>query len=135
VGPDPQVVVAEPGRSPPVEPLLLPELEPVGRLLAPAEPLHLHLFELAGAVDEVARRHLVAEGLADLGDAEGYLDAHRVQDVLVVQEDALRRLRPQVALAVLVADRADERLEHQVELARLGQIATAIWTRRHESGP
>jgi hypothetical protein len=32
--------------------------------------LDLHLLELAGAEDEVARGDLVAEGLADLGDAE-----------------------------------------------------------------
>jgi hypothetical protein len=34
------------------------------------EELHLHLLELAGAEDEVARRDLVAERLADLPDPE-----------------------------------------------------------------
>src|ERR1022692_1505088 len=34
------------------------------------EEFHLHLLELAGAEDEVSRRDLVAERLADLADAE-----------------------------------------------------------------
>ena len=55
-----QPVVAE--RAPVVEPLQ------VGARLA--EELQLHLLELADAEDEVARRDLVAEGLADLADAE-----------------------------------------------------------------
>jgi hypothetical protein len=42
------------------------------------EELHLHLLELAGAEDEVARRDLVAERLADLRDAERRLLAARV---------------------------------------------------------
>ena len=50
-----------------VDPVLVPLL--VGARLA--EELQLHLLELAGAEDEVARRDLVAEGLADLADAEG----------------------------------------------------------------
>src|SRR3712207_377783 len=49
-----------------VDPVLVPLL--VGARLD--EELHLHLLELAGAEDEVARRDLVAEGLADLADAE-----------------------------------------------------------------
>ena len=43
------------------------------RLVGRDEVLHLHLLELAGAEDEVLRGDLVAEGLADLGDAEGRL--------------------------------------------------------------
>ena len=54
-------------RAPVVEPLK------VGARLA--EELELHLLELAHAEDEVARRDLVAEGLADLADAERQLFA------------------------------------------------------------
>ena len=49
------------------------------RVLGPAEIFHLHLLELAGAKDEIARRDLVAKRLADLGDAERQLAARRVR--------------------------------------------------------
>ena len=60
------------------------------------EELHLHLLELAHAEEEVPGRDLVAEALADLRDPERRLHAQRRGDVLEVDEDALRRLRPQV---------------------------------------
>ena len=43
------------------------------------EELHLHLLELARAEDEVAGGDLVAEGLADLGDAERRLLARELR--------------------------------------------------------
>ena len=46
-----------------------------------------------------------------------------LQVVLEVEEDALRGLGPQVDGRALLLDRADRRLEHQVEVARLGQVA------------
>ena len=81
-----QPVVAE--RAPVVEPLK------VGARLA--EELELHLLELAHAEDEVARRDLVAEGLADLADAERELFARGALDVIEVDEDALRGLGAEV---------------------------------------
>ena len=42
-----------------------------------------------------------------------------------VDEHALRRLRPQVRDRVVVLDRPDEGLEHQVELPRLGELGAA----------
>jgi hypothetical protein len=87
------------------------------------EELHLHLLELAGAKDEVAGRDLVAKRLADLGDPEGWLAARELQHVLEVDEDPLRGLRPQVGDRGVVPDRADVGLEHEVELAGVGQIA------------
>ena len=89
--------------------------------LGPDEVLHLHLLELAHPEDEVARADLVAERLADLGDAERQLLARRLQDVLEVDVRALRGLRPQVDDSGLVLDRAHERLEHQVEAPWGGQ--------------
>ena len=93
------------------------------------EELHLHLLELARAEDEVARRDLVAEGLADLRDPERRFLARELQHVLEVDEDALRRLRAQVGDRARLLHRADRRLEHQVEVARLGQIALVGFAR------
>ena len=109
-------------RSRILDPLAVPALR-FGRR---HEELHLHLLELAGAEDEVAGRDLVAEGLADLGDAEGRLLAGEAEHVLEVDEDALGGLGPQVDLRALARDRADMGLEHQVELARLGELAAAL---------
>ena len=90
------------------------------------EELHLHLLELADAEEEVAGRDLVAEALSDLRDPERRLDAQRRRHVLEVHEDPLCRLRPQVGHAGVVAHRTDMRLEHQVEVPRLGQVALRV---------
>ena len=84
------------------------------------EELHLHLLELAGAEDEVAGRDLVAEALADLGDAERRLLPAAGHHVGEVEEDALRGLGAQVVQAGLVLDDAEVGLEQAGELARLG---------------
>ncbi len=85
------------------------------------EELELHLLELAGAEDPVLRRDLVAEALADLGDAERRLLARRLQDVREVGEHPLRRLGPEVGVGAGSFDGTGLGLEHQVELARLGE--------------
>src|SRR5882672_3128606 len=72
---------------------------------------------------EVPRIDLVAERLTDLADAERHTDSRRVAHVLEVHEDSLRRFRAQVRDARIVLERADVRLEHQVERARRGQRA------------
>ena len=77
----------------PAHPLLAPVLEPLLALLGRHEELELHLLELPGAEGEVAGRDLVAEGLADLGDAERRLLARRRLHRREVHEDALGRLR------------------------------------------
>ena len=66
-------------------------------------------------------RDLVAERLADLGDAERRPLARRLQHVLEVDEHALRRLGPQVDLGARALDRAGVGLEHEVELPGLGE--------------
>ena len=78
--------------------LLDPVAEPLVVLAGLDEELHLHLLELAGAEDEVARRDLVAEALADLGDAERRLFPAGLQHVGEVDEHALRRLGAHVHL-------------------------------------
>ena len=54
---------------------------------------------------------------------KGGLRRASLGDVLEVDEDPLRRLRPEVDVRAGLLDRADARAEHQVELARLGQVA------------
>jgi hypothetical protein len=98
-------------------------LVPLLRLVGRAEELHLHLLELAGAEDEVAGGDLVPERLADLGDTERRLLAGELEDVLEVVEDPLRRLGPQIGVRARVGDRSDLRLDQQVEVARLPEIA------------
>ena len=46
--------------------------------------------------------------------------------VLEVDEDALRRLGAQIDHGRVFFDGAHEGLEHQIELARLGQLAAAV---------
>ena len=86
-----------------------------------AEPFHLHLLELAGAEDEVSRRHFVAEALADLGDAEGHFDAGGVDDVLKVQEDALRGFGAKIGFDSSLWSAPTYVEEHQIEISRFGQ--------------
>src|SRR4051812_16243446 len=119
--PDPEIGV-------PAQPLAHPVLMPVGGLGRRDEELHLHLLELERPEDEIARRDLVAEGLADLRDSERRLLAAEAEDVLEVDEDALRGLGPEVRPVRFVLHRADEGLEHQVEPARLGELAAADGT-------
>src|SRR6185503_18929362 len=71
----------------------------------------------------VARRDLVAERLADLRDPERGLAAGELRDVLEVDEDPLGGLGPEEHALTCLLDRPDARLEHQIELARLGEIA------------
>ena len=100
------------------------------------EELHLHLLELAGAEDEVARvislRKLLPIWPMPNG---GFL--RDVVTTLAVDEDALRRLRAQMVQTLLGLDRAEVRLEHHVEVARSvhwplvpqsGQVMSAIGT-------
>src|SRR3954462_13111218 len=99
---------------------------PLRRLVRRYEVLHLHLLELARAEDEVSGRDLVAKRLADLRDAERRLLARERHDVAEVDEDALRGLRAQVGRRALLLHGADRRLEHQIEIARLGEVAHAL---------
>ena len=59
----------------------------------------------------------------------GRLLARELQDVLEVDEDALGGLRAQVGDRAGVLDRADGRLEHEVELARVGEVAVGTLAR------
>lgn len=98
------------------------------------EELHLHLLEFAGAEDEVSGRDLVAEGLADLPDAERRLHARGVQHVDEVHEDALRRLGPQVVQPRLVVNRPEEGLQQSRELTRLAPLTAGAAVRAGDVG-
>ena len=107
----------------PREPFVDPVAEPLVRLGRRHEVLHLHLLELERAEDEVARRDLVPERLADLCDPERRLPPRDLGHVLEVDEDPLGRLGPQVDVDARLLERAHASPEHEVELARLGQVA------------
>ena len=87
------------------------------------EVFQFHLLEFAHAKGEIAGRDLVPERFADLSDPEGRFLARGLVDVLEVDEDALSGFGPQVRNRGTVLHRADERLHHQVEVARLGERA------------
>ena len=79
-------------------------------------------------------RDLVAERLAGLGDAERRLLARGVHHVDEVEEDALRRLRPQVVQTRLVLDHAEVGLEHAVERTGLGPRAAGAAVGARDGG-
>src|SRR5690606_16595723 len=82
-----QVVLGDAEVGVPLEALVDPVLVPLLVGAGLDEELHLHLLELAGPEDEVARRDLVAERLADLADAERDLLARRLLDDEVRSEE------------------------------------------------
>ena len=102
---------------------LLPIGKPFQVGVGLAEELQLHLLKLPDTEDEVAGGDLVAEALADLGNAEGQLFPGGALHVLEVDEDALGGFGPEIDLALGVLGHALEGLEHQVELTDLGEIA------------
>ena len=108
---------------------LLAEAAPVGEPLEVrtrlTEELQLHLLEFTHAENEVARRDLVAERLADLADAERQLAARGALHVDEVHKDALRRLRAEIHGVLRVLRDALERLEHQVELTDIREVVLA----------
>jgi hypothetical protein len=101
-------------------------LEPLHGSAGLGEELELHLLEFPRAKDEVARVDLVPERLSDLGDPERRPLPGRLHDAPEVEEDRLTGLRPQVGERRGILGSTDVRLQHQVELARLGQVVPAV---------
>ena len=102
-----------------------PILEPLEVGVRLAEELKLHLLKLADAEDEVAGSYFVAERLAYLADAERQLAAGRALNSGEVYEYTLRGLGTEINLARRVLGYALMGLEHQVELADIGEIRLA----------
>src|SRR5581483_5704067 len=112
--------------DPPVQVILDPLLVHRFGVFRVDEVFDLHLLQFAHAENEVPGRDLVAEGLADLRDAEGQLAVRGVQDVLEVDEHALRGFGAQIGERIGVGDGADLRFEHHVEGTGFGQFALAL---------
>src|SRR5205823_6844804 len=99
-------------RLPPAHPLGFPELVPGPGFVGMAEPFHLHLLKLARAKDEIARRNLIPKPLSNLRNAERDFHARGVDDVFVVEEDALGGFGAQIDLDGV--DGANFAAEHEV---------------------
>ena len=127
-----EIVASEADLLPPGESPIAPPLVPLVGGVGSDEELDLHLLEFAAAEGEIARRDFVAEGLADLRDAERNAHARGIADIPEVGEDALRGFGAQIRERVLVADRTTVGLEHEVEHARLGERAgfLGMWPHR-----
>src|SRR5690349_2772215 len=94
-----------------------------------AEELHLHLLELARAKSEVARGDLVAETLPRLRNSERHFGADRIEHVFEIDEHPLGGLGTEERRVLRTAERSESRLEHQIELARLGELAFIVLAR------
>ena len=109
----------------PVHAEIAPVREPVVIIIGLAEEFHFHLLELTGSEDEVARCDLIAEGLADLTDAERKLFSVCALNILEINEHTLGCFRSQVNGALGVFQCALECLEHQVELTDRSEVVLA----------
>src|SRR6266480_35897 len=111
-----------------LETFFLPILEPFHPLLRPAKVFQLHLLELARTEGKIARVDFVAKRFADLRDAEWQFLSRNFQNIFELNEDGLRCLRTEVSDGAFICRSAHMRFEHQIKLARFGQVsATAIW--------
>src|SRR5207248_7618428 len=70
---------------------------------------------------------LVSISLPNLRDTEGQLSVGRIEDILEVDEYALRRFRPQVGDVFFALDGTDCRFEHQIERAWFRQVVHAAF--------
>ena len=104
---------------------ILPIIEPVEIRAGLAEEFTFHLLELTGTEREVAGRDLVSEALAYLADAEGQLLARGALHILEVNKNSLGCLGTQINFILRILRHTLEGLEHQIELADIGEIGRA----------
>src|SRR5213596_3764857 len=110
------------------KPFFLPILEQFHSLLGSAKIFQFHLLELARAKSEIAWINFVAKRFADLCDAEWQFLARNFKNVFELNKNRLCGLRTQVSDGAFICRGTHMRFEHQIELARFGQVlATAIW--------
>ena len=118
-------LIAETESLVPFEASLAPCVEPFELLARTHEELHLHLFELAHAENELTCHNLVAECFSDLRYAKRNAHASCLLHVEIVYEYALGRLRTEIYLHCSVGSGTHLGLEHQVELAHVSPVACA----------
>ena len=90
-------------------------------VFGPNKILHLHLLKLARAKDKIARRHLVAKRLADLGDTKRQLSARCIQNILEIDKNSLRGFGPRDMRGPFGSSSAsgtDRGTKHQIEWLR-----------------
>ena len=104
---------------------IAPVLEPFQIGAGFAEKFQLHLLEFAHTEDEVAGRDLVAEGLADLTDAERQLAPGGALHIHKVGKDALRGFGTQIHRVFRILGNTLEGFEHQVKLPDVGEVVLA----------
>mmetsp|Transcript_722 Transcript_722/g.2311 ORF Transcript_722/g.2311 Transcript_722/m.2311 type:complete len:278 (+) Transcript_722:792-1625(+) len=96
------------------------------------EVLDLHLLEFTAPEDEIPRGDLIAEGLANLGNAKGNLGAGNFPDVLEVDKDALRSFRAEIGRGGRALEGTDLSGEHEVEVTWRRQVSGVSRGRRRD---
>ena len=122
VGLEPQPVRPDAQRLDPLQTAFLPGVVPFLVRAGLDEELHFHLLEFARPKREVPRRNLVSEGLAHLCDPERNLLTRTVEHVPKIDVDPLCGLRPQIHRGCRILHRPHEGLEHEIEIAGLGEL-------------
>ncbi len=87
--------------------------------LWPHKILNLHLTTFAIAQNKVTRRNLVSERLPLLRNPERQVRINRIDDILIIRENPLRSLRPEIRNRRIVHYRTDMSLEHHIKLLNL----------------
>src|SRR5438552_8975563 len=106
----------------------LPIFEQFHSLLGSAKIFQLHLLEFTRAKSEIARIDFVTKRFANLCDAEWQFLARNFKNVFELNKNGLCCFRTQVSDGAFICRGTHMRFEHQIELARFGQVlATAIW--------
>src|SRR3954470_22943870 len=95
-----------------------------------AEELNFHLLELARAERKVPRSNFIPEAFAHLGDTERDANTRAIEHVFEIHENSLGSFGTKERGVLLRSHRADNRLEHQIEFARLGKRPRLIGFRR-----
>ena len=120
--PEAQILILDVKAQQPVVAEVAPVLEPLQIGAGLAEELQFHLLKFPDAEDEVTGCDLVAKAFAHLAHTEGKLFPGGALDSGEVHKDALSGLRPEVDLGGRVLGDALMGLEHQVELADIGEV-------------
>ena len=90
-----------------------------------AEKFQLQLFKLPRPERKIPGRDFITEGLPALRDAKRHLFPARPLYVFKIDENSLRRFRPQITLRLRVLRNALEGFEHHVEFPDLRPFRAA----------